>query len=136
GSIAPVNTRRALASSATAMVAAGRLQRSALARRYSRVRKASSIVGSPLLVRRRGGSLLLRASAAQLGCHRDVPFVARVLEELIVRVSIERQRDLPRLRIDLRVVDRHLVAESVCVHRREALDNVERVALRDAAHAA
>src|SRR5439155_1775559 len=85
-------------------------------------------------------SLLLRrvrrATRAQLRGNRVVPLVARVLEHLVLGIAVHRERDLPRLRIHARIVDRHLVLDRVGARRREALDDVELLALRDAADAA
>src|SRR5271163_4019231 len=58
-------------------------------------------------------------------------FVAAELEELDVRLgaTIERHGDLPRPREHLGILDRHLVPDDVRRPLREALDEVQRIAV-------
>src|SRR5437879_10758786 len=58
-------------------------------------------------------------------------FVAAKVEKLHVRLhpTIERHRDPPRPSKDLRIFDRHFVPNDVRRHRREALDQVQCVAV-------
>src|SRR5713226_10179086 len=58
-------------------------------------------------------------------------FVAAKVEKLHVRLhpAIERHRDPPRPRKDLRIFDRHFVSNDVRRNQREALHQMQRVAV-------
>ena len=62
--------------------------------------------------------------------------MARVLEHLVLRIAAERQRHLPAFRVHLRIIDGDLVRNRLRVDRREALDDMQRLALGDSADAA
>ena len=63
---------------------------------------------------------------------RLVALVARVLEDLVRRIAVQRNRDRPRPRIHVRILDRDLVGNRVRVGAREAFDQAQRAAVRDA----
>src|SRR5262245_3807432 len=58
-------------------------------------------------------------------------FDAAILHELRVRLqaAIQRHGDSPRAGKGLRILDRHLIVDGVWADRREALDQVQRVAM-------
>src|SRR5262252_1515954 len=74
---------------------------------------------------------LLRAASPENVLDGVVPLVARVLVDRVAVVPLERDRDLPGLRVHRGIVDRDLVLNRIGGGSREALDNVERLALRD-----
>src|SRR5580693_8885298 len=86
---------------------------------------------------RRGfrGCLFLRPGSAEDEPDGLVALVARVLEHLVTLVAGPRHGKLPGLRVRARVVDGHVVADRVGIDAREALDQVQGLALGHTAEA-
>src|SRR5262249_18871337 len=80
---------------------------------------------------RRTSPLFSSAAAAKDIGDGFVPFVAGILEDLIIRFAAEGNGDFPRPCIDIGIVDGDFVIDGVCIDAREAFHDVEGFTLGD-----
>src|SRR5688500_17028458 len=81
----------------------------------------------------RRGSVACAPGAQRIG-KTEVPLVTRVLEDLVVGLSVQWNRHSPRRSEDLRILDRGFVVDRVLIDARKALDDVQLFALRNRSH--
>src|SRR6266550_1844231 len=94
---------------------------------------ASPCLSSVLVDSRDAGRLLLPAGGKDV-LHVLLPFVPRVLPDLVVllSVAVDGERHLPGTREHLRVLERDRIVDAIGAGRRPAFHHVERVAVEAA----
>src|SRR4029434_5917392 len=97
------------------------------ARSETDARRSPSL--SPVLVDSRDAGRLLLPAGGKDVLDVALPFVARVLPDLVilVPVAVDGERHLPGARECLRVFERHRIVDAIWAGGREAFHHVERV---------